>query len=60
MAVINIRFMGLKATAVWKPHPVWPAPINVSSAGGRYKKQYRTIVSYATELLISLKLYIDV
>lgn len=56
MAVINIRFMGLKATAVWKPHPVWPAPINVSSAGGRYKKPYGTIVSYATELLISLKL----
>ncbi len=32
--VTNTHFMASRATAAWKPHPVWPAPTSVCSAGG--------------------------
>ena len=35
MAVVtSTRSMALRATAAWRPHPVWHVPISVCSAGG--------------------------
>ncbi len=44
MGAISTPSMGLRVTAVWRPHPVWHALTSVSSAGGQW-----VIVDYVDE-----------
>lgn len=39
-AATNTRFMGLRATAAWRPHRAWLAQTNASFAGGKILMQF--------------------